>query len=221
MKKAVFFAVLAFAVVAGVVGWQYLAEQARQREELRKLQQVVDRLNAERRVAQVVVKERSADASGKTVTKLDFLEWDREKRPLPPVHAELSGNEVYFEALVIKFRNDYVERGDPLRGASIILFRRMFGSKEAPDSGVPIDPGALDGIPSVYRVDKEPSSFEIGLWKRFWYYADHPEEARPLGVRVLQCEAVGGRLQPNCIYELTVEADGGLNLVPTTPLPDE
>jgi hypothetical protein len=217
MKKAVGLAVLAFLLVAAVFVWDYLSREARHREELHKLQEVVKRLTAERRVAQVVVRARITDSEGNTRTDLDFIEWDRAGKPLPPVIASLPGTEVYFEALVIKFKNEYVEKGDALRGASLILFRRIFGSSQAPEVGVPVDSQAEDGIPEIYRVDQKPSPFELNLWKRFWYYADHPEEASKLGVRVIQCEAVGGRLQANRVYELSVEADGGLNLIPTTP----
>jgi len=217
MKKAVGLAVVAFLLVAAVVAWDYLRKEARHLEEVRKLQEVVKRLTAERRVAQVVVSDRTTDLAGNTVTHLDFIEWDRAGRPLSPIIATVPGTEVYFEALVIKFKREYVEKGDLLRGASLILFRRIFGSSQEPRVGIPIDPQAEDGIPRIYRVDEKPSPFEVNLWQRFWYYADHPEEASKLGVRVIQCEAVGGRLQANRVYELSVEADGGLNLIPTTP----
>jgi hypothetical protein len=216
MKKIAGFLILVLAVIAAAFLWSYLSQEARHRRELRLLQEIVTRLKAERRVAQVVARERAADDQGQTWTSVDFIEWDRAGRRLPPVMARLPGSEVYFEALIVKFKDEYVEQGDALRGATLLLFRRIFGSAQAPEAGVPVDSLAEDGIPRIYRVDETPSKFEIDLWKRFWYYAAHPDEADKLGVRVMQCEAVGGRLQPGAVYELSVEARGGLNLVLTT-----
>lgn len=196
--------------------WDYLAQEARHREEVRKLQEIVERLKADRRVAQVVIKERLVDASGKWTTTLDFLEWDHDQKRLPAVTATVPGLEVYFDALVIKFDYEYVEAGDALRGSTIILFRRIFGDSQNPVDGVQIDAHAQDGIPDVYRVDAKPSAFEVKLWKRFWYYAEHPEEAQKLGVRVMQIEAVGIRPTANSVYDLRCEAVGGLNIAPVT-----
>ena len=219
MKQLLMILVMAVVLVVAYFVWDYVAAEARHREEVRQLQLIVQRLEAERRVAQVVVKSREKDSSGKTTTTLDFIEWDASQKRLPPITATVPGSEVYFEVLEIKFDHEYVEQGDALRGKTIVLFRRIFGADQKPVDGVPIDSQASDGIPSIYRIDAKPSAFEVKLWKRFWYYADHMEEVKALGVRVMQCKAVGGRLTPNTVYELTCEAVGGLNLTPTTAQP--
>lgn len=215
MKKALAISVTAFLVLAGYLGWDYLQNEARLREQVRQLQEVVSRLNAEYRVAQIIVHDQTVDAEGRTLTTLEFREISRDNELLPPISATLVGTEVYFEALVIKFQNKYVEQGDQFRGKSIILFRRMFGSKTAPDDGVPIDPSASDGIPNAYRVTKEPSEVERRLWSKFWYYANNSKEAAAMGVRVMQLEAIGTRVEPLRVYELRVENDGGMSLIPT------
>jgi hypothetical protein len=216
MKKVTFLLMVALAVVVTFFAWDYLRKEAQHRRELRTLQEIIKRLTAQERVAQVVVKNRTVDPSGAVVTRLEFLEWDRAGKRLPPVFATLTGKEVYFEALVVKFRDEYVEKGDALRGKAIILFRRIFGSSQAPDQGVLIDPKPEDGIPCVYRVDEKPSPFEVGLWKRFWDYAEHPEEAAKLGVSVMECKAVGNRLTANSVWDLKVEAGGEIHLVPAS-----
>jgi hypothetical protein len=216
VKKLTLPFLVVLAVLVSLFAWDYLRKEAEHRRELRTLQIIIERLTAQERVAQVVVKDRTVDPFGVVVTRLDFLEWDRAGKRLPPVSATLTGKEVYFEALVIKFDNQYVEKGDALRGKAVILFRRIFGSSQAPDQGVLIDPKAEDGIPCVYRVDATPSPFEVSLWKRFWDYAEHPEEAAKLGVSVMQCQAVGNRLTANSVWDLKVEATGAMNLVPAS-----
>ncbi len=220
MKKVLAVSIFLFLIVASFFVWDYLQREEMLREQIRQMQEVVKRLNADYRVAQVLIREQGVDASGQLLTTLEFRELDRDNHPLAPLTATLVGPQNYFEALVIKFRNEYVEKGDALRGKSIILFRRMFGSATPPDEGVPIDPNASDGIPSLYRVSSKPSSVEVDLWSRFWYYASHPKEADRLGVRVMQCEAVGIRPIVNMTYELTVENNGGINIIPITAPPE-
>lgn len=221
MKKVLALSFLAFLVVVAFVAWDYWQREAILKEQLRRMMEVVSRLNAEYRVAQVFVRDQRLDASGRILTTVEFREMDRDNHPLPVHVATLAGPENYFEALVVKFDNAYVEKGDALRGRSIILFRRMYGSATAPDEGVPIDPNASDGIPGIYRVAPRASGFEIDLWQRFWYYAVHPDEARKMGVRVLQIEAVAIRPQTNMLWELTVENDGGINIIPLTAAASE
>jgi hypothetical protein len=216
MKKLAFLLVVALAVVVAFFAWDYLRKEAEHRRELRTLQKIIERLTAQERVAQVVVKERAVDPAGRTVTKLEFLELDRAGKRLPPVSATLSGKEVYFEALVIKFRTEYVEKGDALRGKAIILFRRIFGAAQPPDEGVLIDPKAQDGIPGIYRVDEKPTPFEVNLWKQFWDYAEHPEKAEKLGVSVMECKAVGNRLTANSVWDLKATAGGDIDLLPAS-----
>ena len=117
----------------------------------------------------------------------------------------------YFDAVVVKFDNDYVAHGDALRGKSLALFRRIYDETQAPDSGYWI--GNPGNVPDVYRVADTPSDFEINLWQEFWQYAADPEKARAAGVRVAQGEAVYAPVSVGQRWTLTLEANGGLNLV--------
>ena len=81
----------------------------------------------------------------------------------------------------------------------------------APIDGYPIDvPGA---IPPGYAVG-EIASFEKRLWEHFWEIATDPKQADAMGVRVAQGEAVYKPLRTGQIYELTVDAAGGMSLMP-------
>ena len=210
------------ALVGGASGGYfgfYLPYHSRQREQERRietLQRVVERLTSERRIAQVAAVSRSIDpATGYPSLNLQFVEFDHAGRAMPPRHFYVLGDVVYFDALVIKFENDYVAAGDALRGRSIYLFRRVFGEKQAPETGEPIDDSGFSGtgIPDVYRVAEAPSAYEVELWSNFWRYANDPEAAKAAGVRVVQGEAVYTKILLERIYTLTIEADGGINIV--------
>jgi hypothetical protein len=209
-------------VGAGTGGYfgLYLPAHNREAERERQiavLKQVVERLTSERRVAEVSLLQRTVDPqSGHPVLTVSFVEYDRAGRPLPMRYLRTIGDEVYFDALVVKFENEYVAAGDALRGHSIHLFRRAFGNLQRPEDGDLIDNRyfAGTGIPDVYRVDPNPSDYEVHLWQNFWNYAGDPEAARQQGVRVLQGEAVYARLLPGRLYTLSIQANGGLNLTP-------
>ena len=198
----------------------YLPAHSRQREQERRiatLQRVVERLMGQRRIADVVLVNRAVDpATGYPLLTLRFVEYDRAGRALPARYFRVLGEEVHFDALVIKFRDEFVAAGDALRGHSIHLFRRIYGNKQAPDEAELVDDSALsrDGIPDVYRVDEQPDPYEIDLWENFWRYANDPQAAERLGVDVLMGQVVYTRLVPGRIYRLSIEADGGMKITP-------
>lgn len=191
---------------------QQLAEEnARLEAERKKLAQVIERLNVERRVALIEVLEQHVDERGEPVqTVIRFSEQNRAGKQLPPMTFGVEGDTPHFDALVIKFDDDYVAHGDQLRGQSIALFRRVYGETQTPRDGYWL--GKPGDVPDIYRVDPDPRDFERRLWSEFWTYASDPEKAAAAGVRVAQGEAVYAPMKPNEVWTLTLEADGGLNL---------
>jgi len=202
-------------------------QQARLEEEKRKLEkqrqaleQVVERLNLSRRVARIDVLEQHVDDDGEPVqTVIRFTETGRNGQPLPSHTFGVPGNVPHFDALIVKFDDDYVARGDQLRGQSLSLFRRVYGDTQAPNDGYWL--GRKGQVPEIYRVDDAPSEFEVTLWRKFWSYATDPDKAAQAGVRVAQGEAVYAPMSPGQQWHLSLDADGGLNLtIDAEPAPD-
>jgi hypothetical protein len=193
-------------------------EKARLEQERQALAQVIERLNVEHRVAHVDVLQQHTDADNRVVqTVLRLTEIDRDGEPLEPRIIGVPSKTPHFDALVIKFDKESVARGDALRGHSLSLFRRVYGDNQAPEAGYWLStPGEP---PSVYRVDTEPSEFELQLWREFWSYATDPQKAREAGVRVAQGEAVYAPMSAGERWTLTLDAAGGLNLNKSDPLP--
>jgi len=179
----------------------------------------VKRLGAESRVAEVKVVGQRLDSQNVPIWTLEFTETDRAGGKLPARVITVRGGEVYFDALVIKFTDDLVKVGDPLRGKSLHFFRRAFGSAQEPRQG-PLLAAGEGEVPDAYRSGPAPSSFERAMWQRFWHWAERPDEAEAEGVRVAQIEAVGIRPAAGASYRITLEHDGGLNIkrvVPANP----
>jgi hypothetical protein len=190
-----------------------LARRAAELErERRLLTRVVERLGVERRIAEIDVLQQHADEDGRIVqTVVQLTEIGRNGDPLPAQVFGVPGEVPHFDALVIKFQDDFVGQGDPLRGCSLALFRRVYCESLAPEDGYWL--GRRGDVPDVYRVDPDPSDFEVMLWQKFWSYAADPQAAAADGVRVAQGEAVYAPMRPGERWRLTLEADGGLNLI--------
>jgi hypothetical protein len=118
--------------------------------------------------------------------------------------------------MVVKFERGYVRDDDALRGRSIALFTRIYGEKQPPEQGFRID--TPNQIPDVYRGgDPYVSDFERELWASFWKLAEDEGYRKDKGVRVAQGEGVWVPFQPERLYTLTLESDGGLNIT-SSPL---
>jgi hypothetical protein len=177
----------------------------REREELIDFAQ---RLTSSRRVAQVdVVGQRSGD-DGRTVTELRWQEIGDDGALGAPLSAQVHGRQVYFEALVLKFEPRYLREGDATRGASLALFRRIFGDEQAPQTGVEV---GRDSRPPTRERDAVRVSHDR-LWGRFWEFVEQPALAREYGVRVAQCESPSVAVRPGQTWEVSLDVAGGLNV---------
>jgi hypothetical protein len=182
-------------------------------QEKKELQQFVQRLTSERRVAQVLVTDQKS-VNGVMQTTLMFKEFSRTGSDLPVKAFTIEGNEAHIDALVIKFDYDLVEHDDPLRGHSIALFTELYGRHQSPAQGFPIDqPGQA---PNFYR-DDDPriDAFETKLWADFWKLAADSSYRQSRRVRVANGQGVWFRAELGTIYTITLESDGGLNVTPT------
>lgn len=224
---------LALLLVVGLAGmylyYGRLSAESRLREEQEKnrvLREVISRLTSERRVAEMLVLDQKVVAGVKTSTVL-FAEYARSEQrggggdgrheeqgppqTLPPRTFVVRGENTHIDAMVIKFDPQLVGEGDPLRGASIALFTRIYGDATAPDEAERIDtPGV---VPAVYRgADPQISKFELELWRNFWTLATDEAARKERGVRAVVGQGLWEPLKPNTLYTVTLEANGGLNL---------
>jgi hypothetical protein len=176
------------------------------------LQQVVQRLTSEKRVAEVIVTDQKTIA-GVTHTTLLFVEYARDGTPLPAKSFEIAGDTLHVDALRIRFDQHFVAEGDPLRGHSIALFTRIYGNQQKPDDGARVDePGT---IPEIYRgADPRVTHFEMDLWKDFWKLADDPAYQKEKGVSVADGDGTWRPIAPGIVYTLTLQANGGVSITP-------
>ena len=172
-------------------------------------------LKIDHRVAEIEVLEQAPDpaAPDETVTRILFTEFDVDGDPVyDPREIEVRGKSVYVETLIVKFDDDLIETGDPLRGSSICLFKRVYGENQQPTEGTTID--SVGSQPLVYGGDVLPHPAIQAIWRDFWDLANDPEAASERGVRAAHGEAPFIEVRPGGRYQLELRASGGLTMKP-------
>ncbi len=198
---------------AAAFGGYSLYDWYREREVLR---QIVSRLTAEERVAEVWVEEHRPGPDGQVERlRLKILEYGADGKALPPVFCEFTANDiVHFEALVIRLDDQIVMDG---RGKSAHLFRRAFALDERGHTFQSCDINRPLDVPGGYRLenaDARAREIEERYWKKFWALALDEKQREAAGVKNAQIEAPATRFVPGRIYRLVLEHDGGLTIQP-------
>lgn len=203
--------VLVFIGLIAAFGYTYIFKY---KHENKILKQVIERLEADSRVAEVLVTEVKFDEEKKqNFTTIKFLEYDSHGTPLKPRYYTFSGNIIQFQALVIRFDDIHVRKADELRGRSAFLFWKVFmlDGKNTQEYVITKE----NQIPDGYKVADLSDVYEQKLWKSFWEYALNPQKGREIGIKNAQIEAPGTMFVPGVLYTIMIEHDGGLRIDPS------
>lgn len=179
--------------------------------EKKMLEEVVIRLTANSRIAQVIVSDVQFNpVTQKHMTTIKFLEYDSRLRPMEPKYFTFSGNLIQFQSLVVRFDDIHVKKGDVLRGKSAYLFWKVFILDGANTQEYTISP--IQEIPAGYKTPEAHNSFEDAIWKEFWDIALDPQKANLRGIKNAQIEAPGTKFIPGLLYTIKIEHDGGMRI---------
>jgi hypothetical protein len=216
---------VAVAAVSVYLGYELVIVPRRAlQDQIRGLEQDKQRLEAYLKIlkridrrARIEVLRQVKDQQGNQQTTIRFTETDADGKPIS-VSRELTlpGQEVYFDTLVIKFDDHFVEEGDPLKGQALMLFRRIFSNTMRAEDGFVID--KVGQAPEIYAGHQAPSAFEQELWKRFWELANDEKLAKEHGVRAIHGDAPYMRLEPDRVYEISLRSTGEVIISPGTRL---
>ena len=214
-KKAVILAIVLILIFAIGESAYFIFKRF---EENRILREVVERLSADSRIAEVLVTRSGYnETSNKIETTIKFLEYDAQSKPLSPRYFTFHGNLIQFQALVIRFEDKLIRAGDRLRGKSAYLFLRAF-MLDGRDTQV-FNLTEMNQIPQGYKILGIQSDWERKLWEEFWDYALSPKARTRTGIKNAQIEAPGSLFLPGMIYTLKIEHDGGI-WIDAKPLPE-
>lgn len=209
MKKNIpFFILLALVVIGSIALGRFINRYA---NENKILKQVIFRLEADSRIAEVLVTDVSFDEKiGKKLTTIKFLEFDTKGNPAQPKYFTFPGNIIQFQSLIVRFNDSYVIRNDSLKGKSIYLFWKVFMLDGANTKEFEIS--KFNQVPEGYAIENARNPFEVKLWQKFWDYALNPEIAKKIGIKNAQIEAPGTMFVPGTLYTIKIEHDGGMRI---------
>ncbi len=184
----------------------------------RVLKQMVGRLSATSRIAQVIVSDVQFNPiTQKHLTTIKFMEYDSHRHPMEPKYFTFSGNLIQFQSLVVRFDDIHIKNADVLRGKSAYLFWKVFVLDGANTQEYTINP--IDEIPQGYKIDTTDSLFEQRIWNEFWAIALDPKKASQRGIQNAQIEAPGTKFIPGLVYTIKIEHDGGMR-IDTSEIPE-
>ncbi|MFA7677159.1 MAG: hypothetical protein WCY34_03215 [Candidatus Omnitrophota bacterium] len=206
-------------VICGLAVFIFLgANFARFLNENRILKEMVLALEADSRIAEVLVSSLKYDEETKrTLTTIKFLEYDKNNNPLESKYFTFPGNIIQFQSLVVRFDDVHIKRKDSLRGKSAYIFWKAFMLDG--DKTVEYEINKAYQVPGGYKIDGGSSVFEEKIWRKFWEYALSPESAKKKGIKNIQIEAPGSMFIPGTLYTLVIEHDGGIR-IDVKPLPN-
>ena len=215
MRKIKYLAVLIIIIALGILFYQFGLKYFIENQILK---QVISRLNADSRIAQVMVTKVKHDMlENRDFTTIKFVEFDVKDKALAPKYFTFSGNLIQFQSLVIRFNDSYVEAGDSLRGKSIYLFWKIFMLDDKNTEVFEL--ARVNEVPRGYKISDSRNRFEEKIWKNFWGYALSSRAGLSQGVKNAQIEAPGTKFIPGVIYTIRIEHDGGLR-IDTSDIPE-
>jgi hypothetical protein len=200
--------ILVVLAAAGVVAYKYYMHC----REVAVLKQIIERLTADTRIAEVLVTDVKAEPnSGRELTTIKFVEYDSKGLAIEPRYFTFSGNIIQFQSMVIRFDERYVKYGDRLRGKSAYVFLKAFALHDNGRAEV-FAINDMNEAPSGYRIAAAKNGFERQLWLEFWKLALEPAARSAEGVKNAQIEAPGTRFVPGMLYTIKIEHDGGMRI---------
>jgi hypothetical protein len=188
------------------------AKEALQKQ-VEKLQLANKLLKVDRRIAVLDVVEQTGSAESNDLkTTVVFREFDSDDRPIYERKFTFKGDILYVDAWLAKFQDEWVELGDSVRGATIYLFKRLYGFHQSPEEGLALD---REGeTPDIYRADGISFELQQQIWSRFWEYANNPKLAESVGLRAVHGQAVSMKVQRGKRYRIQLRASDGLTILP-------
>jgi hypothetical protein len=204
---------------------QYAALQANfaeQAKEVARLETSLKLLKMDRRLANVNIVKKGKDDEGNPFIDVEFYEVSGngtqigETRPF-----RLQGDQMYVSTWVVQFDDHYVEKGDPLRSASLCVFKSIWGNIDGPNGGHSLDRGdddKSDLVPEAYKEGAEVNEFEQKIWSDFWSVSNNPEKQMELGIRASSGVAPFIQVEQGQVYQFEVRSSGSVSMKPLNTL---
>ena len=200
-------AVLTIAGILGVAFYYSTASIHQLLTENYQLNKAIHNLTQEQQIGYAVLESQTHDPPGRIVSTVRFVQTDP-SNPKVIVSEQLftlSSNIVYFDALIVKFTDDFVKDG---KERALYLWRRIYGEKTPPIKGQSIEnPGTFPArYDSITRSLNSKSRYIF--WNAIWDLANDTELLSNFGITAVFGNAVYIRPMPGKVYLFKISPTG-------------
>lgn len=197
-------------VTAGILGSVFYFSSSTVHElftENRALGEAIRNLTAEEQIGYAKVQSQGPGPQGGTQTVVRFVQ-TAAGNPKEIVSEQLftvPGDIVHFDALIVKFTDDYVKDG---RERALYLWRRIYGESTEPGKGELIEiPGSAPE--RYYAVTRSLRLKDQDVfWEAIWELANDPALLDRYGIRALYGNAIYTRMLPGKVYLFKISPTG-------------
>jgi hypothetical protein len=202
--------ILAAIATAGILGVAFYFSSSSIHSlltENHQLNKAIRNLTDEQQIGFATLKSQSRNELGQLQSLVRFVQ-TAPGHPDRIVSEELfvvEGDVIHFDALVVKFTDDYVKDG---KGRALYLWRRIHGEDEAPSEGNLIQtpgeaPERYSAITQSLRLKNQPV-----FWEAIWDLANNPEQLSEYGVKAVFGNAIYTRMEPDKVYLFKISPTG-------------
>ena len=171
------------------------------------LNKVITNLTQEEQIGYAVVESQAVDELGQRSLVVRFVQ-TAAGNPKEIVDEQLfavSGDVVYFDALIVKFTDEYVRDG---KERALYLWRRVYGEQTPPEQGEPIQvPGSAPERYHAISRSLKVKDRDV-FWEAVWSLANDPTRLSQYGIKAVFGNAIYTRMEMDKVYLFKIGATG-------------
>ena len=168
-------------------------------------------MKVDKRVANIKVLSTEKDDDGNPLMNVSFTEVDPDGHEVgTSKNYTVKGTKFYVDGWIVAFEDKYIEQADELRGASLFVFKSIYGDGEAPRDAQRLDDESQDR-PGIYDEDKK-SKFEQKIWSDFWGVSNNAHLQDELGIRASHGTTSYILAKEGKTYQVEIRASGSMGI---------
>jgi hypothetical protein len=171
------------------------------------LNKAIANLTQEEQIGYAVVESISQNELGQKTLVVRFVQTaaGNPKEIVDEQTFKLTGEIVHFDALIVKFTDEYVKDG---KERALYLWRRIYDEQTPPEQGEPIQ--AVGSAPERYHAISKSlkvNNREV-FWEAVWDLANNPARLSQYGIQAVFGNAIYTRMEPGKVYLFKISATG-------------
>lgn len=204
------FFLLGALLIAGILGVAFYYSTASIHElltENKRLSKAVHNLTREDQIGYAVLESQNRDEFGNLTSEVRFVQTapGDPKTIVSEQLFEIKGNIIHFDALIVKFTNEFVKDG---KERALYLWRRIYGDYTAPADGQSINFSGMH--PERYESITQSLGIKSRyiFWEAIWELANDATRLSQYGVTAVFGNAIYIRMQPGKAYLFKINSVG-------------